>query len=76
MLEEVEQTRHIIMTMVQLVGEVVVISLGVGEGMEGVAVVAKMAEKEEKLEKYAKLCFLFFDKDRICCFQVLLSSTF
>ena len=75
-LEEVEQTRQLIVTMVQPVGEVVVISLGVGEGVEGVAVVATMAEKEEKLEEYAKLRFLFSDRDHICCFEVLLPSTF
>ena len=44
--------------MAQLVGEVVVTSLAVGEGVLGVAVVVKTVGKEEQLDKYANLCWL------------------
>ena len=52
-LEEVEQIPQQTPTMEQPVGEVVDISLAVGEAVEAAAVVAKMAEKEEMLERYA-----------------------
>lgn len=53
-LEGVEQTRLSTLMMEPLVGEVVVISLGVREGVEGVAVVVVMAGKEEQPDRLVR----------------------